>query len=197
MNNSEVGKGKSSKIRRMNVASSKMLTDRDSNDGCERCKNLAKLFSEKIAKLTELIEKQNKFVVGVLAEHTVLLEQVTNKEKGAAAAASRFPLKTDEDIAKLEGEINDINRDCYIAAVQYLLQGEVGKNFEKVFSRSLYLQCNIYGIAGKKCLKDFSEVFTVLKKAIGKTSVDAEAEIRKALQVAKKRHFRMVSFAKS
>lgn len=79
MNNSEVGKAKSSKIRRMNVASSKMLTgmlvttfkylhiyltvtifkihfpiylDGDSNDGCERCKNLEKLFSEKIDKLT-------------------------------------------------------------------------------------------------------------------------------------------------
>lgn len=69
---------------------------------------------------TELIEKQNNFVVGVLAEHTVLLEQVTNKEKGTAAAASRFPLKTDEDISKLEGEINETNRDSYVIVfIQY------------------------------------------------------------------------------
>ncbi|XP_039952472.1 uncharacterized protein LOC120769506 [Bactrocera tryoni] len=143
------------KLRRMNARIPQSFLD-SFNDGCDKCNNLQKLFVDKITELGELIEKQNKVIINILAEHTVLLQNLTQKEKGTVRAISKFPIKTDDDIVKLEAEINDDNRDCYISAVQYLLQGEVVKNFEKVLARKFCLEYNIYGIGNKKSFKDYS-----------------------------------------
>ncbi|XP_054083140.1 uncharacterized protein LOC105220024 isoform X2 [Zeugodacus cucurbitae] len=183
------------KLRRMNAGIPQSFVD-SFNNSCNKCNNIEKLLTDKISELTELVEKQNTVIIDILAEHTVLLEKLSQKEKGTNSAILKFPIKTDADIAKLDADINDNNRVCYISAIQYLLQGQVKKNFEKVLSRQFCLEYNIGGIANKKRLKDFGNVYTVLKKAIGKTAVDAEAEIRKAFQVVKKRHFRQVSFNK-
>ncbi|XP_049317964.1 uncharacterized protein LOC125780206 isoform X1 [Bactrocera dorsalis] len=165
------------KLRRMNGGIPQSFLD-SFNDGCDKYNNLQKLFVDKITELGELIEKQNKVIINILAEHAVLLQNLTQKEKGT------------------NGAIDD-NRDCYISAVQYLLQGEVVKDFEKVLARKFCLEYNIYGIGNNKSFKDYSMVYTILKKAIGKTAVNAEAEMRRAFQVVKKRHFRQVSSIKN
>ncbi|XP_061387522.1 uncharacterized protein LOC133338795 isoform X3 [Musca vetustissima] len=137
-------------------------------------------------------EQQNKIIVEMLAEHKLQLQTLNKSQKNVTSLSSKFPLKSEEDLQKVESEICDSNEEKYISAVKYLIDGSAIKNLERIFSREICVMYNTDGICGKKCLKNFKRIYKIVIAAISDYSPNSEKEFRAALQVVKKRHFRVV-----
>ncbi|XP_046801093.1 uncharacterized protein LOC124418525 [Lucilia cuprina] len=135
---------------------------------------------------------QNKIIVEMLAEQKIQLQGLHNVRKNINNLITVYPIKTEEDLQKMETQINEANEDKYISAIKYLVDGNVVKNLERVLSRELCVLYNIDGICGKKGLRHYKNVYKTIISEINSYSTNAEKEIRTALQVVKKRHFRSV-----
>ncbi|XP_061387459.1 uncharacterized protein LOC133338795 isoform X2 [Musca vetustissima] len=142
--------------------------------------------------LSKLQKQQNKIIVEMLAEHKLQLQTLNKSQKNVTSLSSKFPLKSEEDLQKVESEICDSNEEKYISAVKYLIDGSAIKNLERIFSREICVMYNTDGICGKKCLKNFKRIYKIVIAAISDYSPNSEKEFRAALQVVKKRHFRVV-----
>ncbi|XP_037809808.1 uncharacterized protein LOC119602385, partial [Lucilia sericata] len=73
----------------------------------------------------------------------------------------------------------------------------VVKHLKYILSTEVVLEYNIDGVHGKRSLKDLDKFYDVLLESIYNTNLEpAEIQLRKALQLQKKRHFKMVSLNK-
>ncbi|XP_036319311.1 uncharacterized protein LOC118733834 isoform X1 [Rhagoletis pomonella] len=151
------------------------------------------ILRENLSKLQATTENQNKVIVEMMADQKVQLQAFNKTRQDVTAITTAFPLKTEEDLQKMEAEINEINEEKYVSAVKYLLDGSAPKNLERIFSREVCMIYNTDGNFGKKSLRSKQNIFKIVLAAVSHTSPNAEKELRIALQTVKKRHFRHVS----
>uniref|UniRef100_A0A1I8MBC5 DUF4806 domain-containing protein n=1 Tax=Musca domestica TaxID=7370 RepID=A0A1I8MBC5_MUSDO len=124
---------------------------------CSSCIKLNEMMAEQkklqqqLSKLQTTTEQQNKIIVEMLAEHKLQLQTLNKSQKNVTSLSSKFPLKSEEDLQKVESEICDSNEEKYISAVKYLIDGSAIKNLERIFSREICVMYNTDGICGKKC----------------------------------------------
>ncbi|XP_041451641.1 uncharacterized protein LOC121405108 [Drosophila obscura] len=96
----------------------------------------------------------------------------------------------------MDKDINSSNRDLYIDAIKtILLPSGILKNFKNILANAVVLAYNVDGVQGKSALKDLKNFYGVLLDAITVEAETGSAEIqlRKALQLQKKRHFKNIS----
>ncbi|XP_036340355.1 uncharacterized protein LOC118749663 [Rhagoletis pomonella] len=91
-----------------------------------------KILRENLSKLQATTENQNKVIVEMMADQKVQLQAFNKTRQDVTAITTAFPLKTEEDLQKMEAEINEINEEKYVSAVKYLLDGSAPKNLERI-----------------------------------------------------------------
>ncbi|XP_067630063.1 uncharacterized protein [Eurosta solidaginis] len=109
-----------------------------------------KSLKENLSKLQATTENQNKVIVEMMADQKVQLQGFNKSRQIETKITTIFPLKTEEDIQKMEADINQANEEKYVSAVKYLLDGSTIKNLERIFSRELCMAYNTDGNFGKK-----------------------------------------------
>ncbi|XP_017469708.1 PREDICTED: uncharacterized protein LOC108361578 [Rhagoletis zephyria] len=119
-------------IERQNQLITEMMTDQT-------------ILRENLSKLQATTENQNKIIMEMMADQKVQLQAFNKTRQNVTAITTAFPLKTEEDLQKMEAEINE---EKYVSAVKYLLDGSASKNLERIFSREVCMTYN-----GKKSLR--------------------------------------------
>ncbi|XP_060650950.1 uncharacterized protein LOC132787703 [Drosophila nasuta] len=107
--------------------------------------------------------------------------------------ACQFPIQTVDDLIEVNSNINIANRELYIHAIKNLiLNGGILKNLKNILANEVVLAYNVDGVQRKASLRKEDNFFGVMIDAI--TAVGgigpAEEQLRKALQLQKKRYFK-------
>ncbi|XP_036317778.1 uncharacterized protein LOC118732772 [Rhagoletis pomonella] len=134
---------------------------------------------------------QNSSVMSALAEQKVVTEKLVRQDSTAASIKSGFPLTSTEDLIKINEKVVPETRSMLISVIRTLLQHSLSKNLKYVFSTDIIMEYNVDGTHGKKSLKEYKNFYAVfLESIISFTSADEpETQLRKALQLNKKRFF--------
>ncbi|KAH8344450.1 hypothetical protein KR084_012239, partial [Drosophila pseudotakahashii] len=91
---------------------------------------------------------------------TAFLEQATRVE---TKIDEYFPIKSDEDLSKMDEKINDENCAQFITHMIMLLsEGRLSRSIRNIFSDEIILDYNLDGAISKKRLKSFENFFTAL-----------------------------------
>ncbi|XP_067628600.1 uncharacterized protein [Eurosta solidaginis] len=148
---------------------------------------------------TTSLRDQISIVEQSLAERRVLIDKLSGmqSDQGALSRRLEFPIYTEEDLANLNDEINDTNRDTYIKTMETLMQPNgINRNLKKVLAPSLIMDFNLDGILGKKSLKNYTNFYNALLKSIPVTNLSgpAETQLRDAIKLVKKRNFQSVYY---
>ncbi|XP_067628606.1 uncharacterized protein [Eurosta solidaginis] len=140
---------------------------------------------------TASLRDQLSIVEQSLAERRVLIDKLSGMQSDQEVLLHRleFPIYTEEDLANLNDEINDTNRDTYIKTMKTLMQPNgINRNLKKVLAPSLIVDFNLYGILGKKSLKNYTNFYNALLKSIPVTNLSgpAETQLADAMKLVKK-----------
>ncbi|XP_062125990.1 uncharacterized protein LOC133838780 [Drosophila sulfurigaster albostrigata] len=112
--------------------------------------------------------------------------------------ACQFPIQTVDDLIEVNSNINIANRELYIDAIKNLiLNGGILKNLKNILANEVVLAYNVDGVQGKAALRKEDNFFGVMIDSITAVGIGpAEEQLRKALQVQKKRYFKNSSCLK-
>ncbi|XP_054727968.1 uncharacterized protein LOC129237322 [Anastrepha obliqua] len=154
--------------------------------------DMKKTFQEE----NSILRAQIKVVVDSLADQKVMICQILREQAEELPLRLNFPINSEEDLAKINEEINQINRDSYIKTMRIILQpAGVLKSMKCILTDRLMMGFNVDGVQGKKSLKIFQNFYGVLLESIpiSDTSGSAEMQIREAIKLQKKRLFKSIS----
>ncbi|XP_037929181.1 uncharacterized protein LOC119688486 [Teleopsis dalmanni] len=141
------------------------------------------------------IENQNKIIVELMAENKALMKSFLKQQTSIASLKSLFPIKSEDALKEVNSNIKVEVRDQYVPTISILLNSSVEKNLKNILDESVVLEYNVDGTYGKKRLKDYDNLYSVLLDAIPNStgSPSCEDQLRKAIQLQKKRHFKAAS----
>ncbi|XP_034484447.1 uncharacterized protein LOC117789524 [Drosophila innubila] len=139
-------------------------------------------------------------LVEAASEQTATIKGMTKQQGQGQTVARKFPIQSVKDLNQMSMEINDTNRELYIDAIKiHIMHGGIMKNLKNVLSNTVVLAYNVDGVQGKAALKNESSFYGVLLDAINlvEGTGSAEDNLRKALQLQKKRYFKNSSCNKN
>ncbi|XP_030376404.1 uncharacterized protein LOC115625492 isoform X4 [Scaptodrosophila lebanonensis] len=131
-----------------------------------------------------------KVILDSLAQQAALVANLEGQGSTAVPIIAKFPIKSQEDLEKLDGEINLQNKEQYIQAIKTLLKSDVKKSLRNVLADDVVMAFNVDGVHGKKALKSVVNFYDALLVSIDGGS-SAEMDLRKAMQLSKKRVFKV------
>ncbi|XP_017481580.1 PREDICTED: uncharacterized protein LOC108370708 isoform X1 [Rhagoletis zephyria] len=104
--------------------------------------------------------------------------------------ADKFSITSEEQLLKINDEITSENKLAYVVAMKSLLKnGGVVKNLQNILSTAITADYNLYGIHGKKSLKDVSHFYAALKASfVAPAGKSVEDQLRRAIQNQKKKN---------
>ncbi|XP_070141557.1 uncharacterized protein [Drosophila kikkawai] len=132
-------------------------------------------------------------LVEASSEQTATVKGMTKQQGERQKVASKFPVQTVGDLIDLNSVINIANRELCIDAIKNIIvNGGILKNLRNLMANEVVLAYNIDGVQGKAALRkeiDFYGVMIDSINAVGGIG-SAEDQLREALQLQKKRHFK-------
>ncbi|XP_039970134.1 uncharacterized protein LOC120782045 [Bactrocera tryoni] len=147
-------------------------------------------------KLDIIIANQN-IIKRQQAETLAMFKQLFEKDVGSYGTRSVFPLSNLETLKKLNADIVAGSSADYIKIIKNIIGI---KSVEGIFERSLIVQLNYDGIHSKYSLKECKGLIDCLFEAAmkeGYSHGEFVKNLRKALKLAKNRHFETNSILKS
>ncbi|CAD7087274.1 unnamed protein product [Hermetia illucens] len=151
------------KVRRCNAAFGEELFSQYNQNTCE-CIHL----KMQLKKLEEKIVKQNQAIMDVLASHSVLLNKIYKNETMPTEVSTVFPIKTVEELEKLNNGISEEDIPFYVATVKMKIKaGGLIKNFSKLISEDICLKYNYNGTHGKLPFCQYLKINGTFEGAIG------------------------------
>uniref|UniRef100_A0A1I8NWD5 ZAD domain-containing protein n=1 Tax=Stomoxys calcitrans TaxID=35570 RepID=A0A1I8NWD5_STOCA len=156
-----------------------------------KCSELSFKMDEIKAQIDILIDASN--------EHKTFFR--SHLKQNAVEIGQHFPVVSEENLLELNETINPNNKADYVKAMQLLLHpAGVGKNLKYILSSKVTMEYNIDGVHGKNSLKRLKNFYNALLEAIPyppKHTAPAEDQLRKAIQLQKKREFKALCTARS
>ncbi|XP_054731003.1 uncharacterized protein LOC129239508 [Anastrepha obliqua] len=168
--------------------------------------NKEEIFSfaaQKFEEMTKTFQEEH----SILRAQLIAVEQALDKQKVVIRQIQRqqaeelplhinFPINSEQELVKLNAEINDNNRNSYIKTMRIILQPGVLKSMNCILTDQLAMEFNVDGVQGKKSLKSFNKFYGALLESIevSDTLGSAESQLREAIKLQKKRHFRNLAF---
>ncbi|XP_017479562.1 PREDICTED: uncharacterized protein LOC108369083 isoform X1 [Rhagoletis zephyria] len=185
-------------IKRVRFANMENTPSCSKKPECEDCKS----FHKKLTTLQESVESlkhelkscmtsQNVAVMSALAEQKVITQKLVRQDSLVVSMKSFFPLNSTEDLTNINHKVIPETRSIMISTIRSMLQYSISKNLKNVFTNDIIMNYNVDGTHGKKSLKEFKNLYQVLIESITSLSSpdDPETQLRKALQLNKKRFF--------
>ncbi|XP_075155848.1 uncharacterized protein LOC142234106 isoform X2 [Haematobia irritans] len=141
-----------------------------------------------------VIQGQLRVIVEALAENKAVTNKLVRQHNNDVSIQQLFPIQSVESLIKVDSEINENNKKCYVAAIGAILQpAGVLKNIRYIIADDVTMAFNLEGVHGKRSLKRMENFYSVLLEAVsGLTNNCGPPEecIRKSLQRQKKRQFK-------
>ncbi|XP_036338795.1 uncharacterized protein LOC118748454 [Rhagoletis pomonella] len=198
----------SKKMKRMALTDSENVATpyKKTVPACESCKFLVeglKTLQETVENLKKefnsTVSIQNDAVMSALAQQKIILEKLVRQDNVLTSVKQYFPIKTTEDLNTIESKIFPENTHLFITTMRTVLNHSVMKNLRYLLTTEIIMTYNIDGTHGKKGLKEFSKFYSALLESITSiTSCDEpEVQLRKAMQLHKKREFQKRSSDKA
>ncbi|XP_034102670.1 uncharacterized protein LOC117567050 isoform X3 [Drosophila albomicans] len=181
--------------------------DRQCNCDCD-CAKAAKNLEDRFKILTDLVVNISNKIDSVQEQNnemqpqiSALLQAVVEEKESKMTLQQRddipvftmFPIKSAEDMTKIDMGINSQNKNQYTSIITCLLQPDgVEKQLRNVLSDDFVMEHNVDGLQGKLSIKSYKNIYDVLIEAIDATcgTGSSEDQLRRALQRQKKRVFR-------
>ncbi|CAD7092694.1 unnamed protein product [Hermetia illucens] len=134
------------------------------NQNTSECINL----KMQLKKLEEKIVKQNQAIMDVLASHSLLLNKIYKNETMPTEVSTVFPIKTVEELEKLNNGISEEDIPFYVATVKMKIKaGGLIKNFSKLISEDICLKYNYNGTQGKLPFCQYLKINGIFEGAVG------------------------------
>ncbi|XP_075145596.1 uncharacterized protein LOC142220382 [Haematobia irritans] len=161
-------------------------TTMENNIGSKHCK-----CNDLLSKIEDMKAQINTLIDGSKEQRTMLRKHLKYEP---IELRSEFPIHTEEMLLVLNESINASNNVDYVNTIHSILHpAGVGKNLKFILGINLIMEYNIDGVHGKKSLKRLENFYKVLLAAIPNppnNNAPAEDQLRKAIQLVKKRTFR-------
>ncbi|CAD7078734.1 unnamed protein product [Hermetia illucens] len=126
------------------------------------------LLDNKTYLVSEKIVKQNQAIMDVLASHSVLLNKIYKNETMPTEVSTVFPIKTVEELEKLNNGISEEDIPFYVATVKMKIKaGGLIKNFSKLISEDICLKYNYNGTHGKLPFCQYLKINGIFEGAVG------------------------------
>ncbi|XP_058988165.1 uncharacterized protein LOC109612910 [Musca domestica] len=154
--------------------------------------------TESLQNQFNVLQGQIKFVAEALAENKVLLTKILKETYEEIPVIQKFPIKSEEQLIEIDKEINAENRNQYIKAMRSMLEpAGVHKNLKCILNDNVTMAYNVDGVQGKKSFKQLKNFYGVLLEAVSMAKTNnigpADDQIRKAIQLQKRRIFKNMS----
>ncbi|XP_061395736.1 uncharacterized protein LOC133331354 isoform X2 [Musca vetustissima] len=166
------------------------------NDGLNQkcnCETFVKKM-ENVENTQKVIQGQIKVLADALAELKVMVQKLLRSQSDEIPLTNRFPISTEKDLIDINNDITSENKDLYIISSIIKREG-ILKSLKNIIGLKITYEYNIDGNHGKKSLKSLSNIYNVILDSIPvqENSDTPETQLRKAIQVQKKRFFKQVS----
>ncbi|XP_075154839.1 uncharacterized protein LOC142236345 [Haematobia irritans] len=162
------------------------------------CKGLEKKINDlkdQMENHCNALQAQIKITIEMLAEQKVLIKTLQRQQAQEVPLQNKFPLDTEKALIALNNEINTENKDLYMTVMKNIIVREgIAKSLKNVIGTDVIINYNIDGNHGKKSLKYLSNFYTALLDSIPVSDISQspETQLRKAIQLQKKRHFKKI-----
>ncbi|XP_075157029.1 uncharacterized protein LOC142230262 [Haematobia irritans] len=168
------------------------------NCNCGELKEQIKKLREDLQKRDALLQEQVKFLAEEIAKQSSILKAIHSRENDVDALKRMFPINTEEKLREVNESILAENRQEYIQTLKGLIEPNgIKKNLRSILMPQITYDYNVDGVQGKKSLKGLCNFYSVLIDSIQCSgSGKPEEELRKAIQLQKKRHFKSISISK-
>ncbi|XP_065368981.1 uncharacterized protein LOC135961410 [Calliphora vicina] len=135
------------------------------------------------------VSKRLDTVLEILDEHKVLLDRVVSQNVNVENIISIFPINTEEKLKEFDGLLA-LQSEPYIQQIKNLMRGNVERNLNQIFGKTIIMDFNVDGTFGKKGLRDYSNVLTAIIDVISTFSDSPDKTLRAAFQRQKKKYFK-------
>ncbi|XP_017478606.1 PREDICTED: uncharacterized protein LOC108368279 isoform X2 [Rhagoletis zephyria] len=156
---------------------------------CEQLNEKCDKLYEKLSAMEEKSRQQSDKFCDILAEHKVLLMELTHQNKALQTLKGIFPIKSTEELKNLD-ELLEIQPEIYVRHMKTLIASNLNKNLSNVIANNLIMDYNLDGTHSKHRLKDFKNVYFHLIEAISLSEDHPEEKLRIAMHKEKKKSFR-------